>query len=169
MFAVVYDEVTGHATPCQDANRFPQRMLTLLRAVNIICNASKLKVGAQHKNFIPSFWDSAADLSSKSSARRHFLNLHLTLPQNTLIYAWLSEIHPSPRADEKASKTGNSEVHSKLGADHLGPHFSAERLGALNGHAQRAVDDDLGKDSDGTRNSKEDGVVAGFGQSVVLQ
>lgn len=51
----------------------------------------------------------------------------------------------------------------------LNPLLSGERLGALNGRADSAVNDELGKDTNGAGNTKEDGVVAGLGQAVVLE
>ena len=56
----------------------------------------------------------------------------------------------------------------KLGHD-LGPLLCAEGLGALDGGADCAVDDELGEDTDGAGNTEEDGVVAGLGEAVVLE
>ena len=39
----------------------------------------------------------------------------------------------------------------------------------LNGGADRAINDDLGKDTNGTRHAKEDSVVVGLRQTVVLE
>lgn len=39
----------------------------------------------------------------------------------------------------------------------------------LNGGTDGAVDDELGKDTNGARNTEEDGVVVGLGETVVLE
>lgn len=57
----------------------------------------------------------------------------------------------------------------QLGTDQLGVSLGAERLGALDGHAQSTVDDQLGQDTQGSRHTEQDGVVVGLGQAVVLQ
>lgn len=53
--------------------------------------------------------------------------------------------------------------------DKLGPLGSGEGLGALDGGTEGAVDDELGKDTDGAGNTEEDGVVVGLGKTVVLE
>mgnify|MGYP005989195041 CR=1 FL=1 len=51
----------------------------------------------------------------------------------------------------------------------LDPLLGREGLGALNGGTNSAVDDQLGKDTNGARNTEEDGVVVGLSQAVVLE
>ncbi|KAI6756511.1 hypothetical protein HG530_011109, partial [Fusarium avenaceum] len=53
--------------------------------------------------------------------------------------------------------------------DKLGPLVSGEGLGSLDGGTESAVDDELGKDTDGARDTEEDGVVAGLLKTVVLE
>jgi hypothetical protein len=57
----------------------------------------------------------------------------------------------------------------KLSADKLGIGLSAERLGTLDRSTESTVNDDLRKDTKGTGNTEEDGVVVGFGKTVVLE
>jgi len=54
-------------------------------------------------------------------------------------------------------------------ANKLGISLSAERLGPLNGGTNGAVDDKLGKDTEGAGHAEEDGVVALLGEAVVLE
>ena len=51
----------------------------------------------------------------------------------------------------------------ELGTDQLGVGLGAERLGALDGGTQSAVDDQLGQDTQSTRHTEQDGVVVGLG------
>lgn len=53
--------------------------------------------------------------------------------------------------------------------DKLGPLVGGEGLGSLNGGTKSAVDDKLGKNTNGARDTEEDGVVVGLGKSVVLE
>lgn len=53
--------------------------------------------------------------------------------------------------------------------DKLSPLVGGEGLGALDGGTDSSVNDQLGKDTNGTRNTEEDGVVVGLGQAVVLE
>jgi hypothetical protein len=46
--------------------------------------------------------------------------------------------------------------------------LGAEGLGTLDGSSQTAVNDELGQDTNGARDTKEDGVVVGLGQTIVL-
>jgi hypothetical protein len=57
----------------------------------------------------------------------------------------------------------------QLCANNLGPLLSRERLGSLDRSTNSSVDDQLRQDTNGTGNTEEDGVVAGFGQTVVLE
>lgn len=57
----------------------------------------------------------------------------------------------------------------KLSTNQLGVGLSAERLGALDGHTKSTVDDQLGKDTNGTGHTEQDGVVVSLGQTVVLE
>lgn len=57
----------------------------------------------------------------------------------------------------------------KLSTDKLGVSLSAERLGALDRSTESTVNDDLRKDTKGTGNTEEDGVVVGLGKTVVLE
>lgn len=65
-------------------------------------------------------------------------------------------------------KSLRQKSNLKLGHD-LGPLLRAEGLGALDGRADCAVDDELREDTDGAGNTEEDGVVAGLGEAVVLE
>ena len=51
----------------------------------------------------------------------------------------------------------------------LSPFLSAERLWSLDGSTDCAVNDELGKDTNGAGDTKENSVVVGLGQSIVLQ
>lgn len=53
--------------------------------------------------------------------------------------------------------------------DKLGPLVSGEGLGSLNGGTESAVDDELGKNTNGARDTEEDGVVVGLSKTVVLE
>lgn len=53
--------------------------------------------------------------------------------------------------------------------DELDPLLGGEGLGALNGRANSAVNDELGKDTNGAGDTEEDGVVVGLGEAVVLE
>lgn len=53
--------------------------------------------------------------------------------------------------------------------DELNPLVSGEGLGALNGRAESTVNNQLRKDTDGARNTKENSVVAGLSKAVVLE
>lgn len=57
----------------------------------------------------------------------------------------------------------------QLSANQLGVGLGAERLRALNGHADGAVDDELGKDTESAGNTEEDGVEVLLGEAVVLE
>jgi hypothetical protein len=57
----------------------------------------------------------------------------------------------------------------KLSTDKLGVSLGAERLGTLDRSTESTVNDDLRKDTKGTGNTEEDGVVVGFGKTVVLE
>lgn len=57
----------------------------------------------------------------------------------------------------------------QLGANKLGPCISAERLGSLNGRTDGTVDDQLGKDTERTGHTEEDGVEVLLRKSVVLE
>lgn len=54
-------------------------------------------------------------------------------------------------------------------AGNLDPLLGREGLGALDGGTDGAVDDQLGKDTDGAGNTEEDGVVVCLGETVVLE
>ena len=72
----------------------------------------------------------------------------------------------------KVSFPPKSSHHSKsleLSTDKLGESLSAETLGALNRSTESTVNDELRKNTNSTRNAKQDGIVAGFGQTVVLE
>lgn len=53
--------------------------------------------------------------------------------------------------------------------DKLNPLVGGEGLGTLNGGADSAVNDELGEDTNGAGDTKEDGVVVGLGEAVVLE
>lgn len=55
------------------------------------------------------------------------------------------------------------------GANELGVSLGAERLGPLDGRTDGAVDDELGKHAERTRDTKEDGVVVLLSEAVVLE
>lgn len=57
----------------------------------------------------------------------------------------------------------------QLSTNKLGVGVGAEGLGSLNGGAESTVNDQLGQDTEGTGNAEEDGVVAGFSQTIVLE
>ena len=57
----------------------------------------------------------------------------------------------------------------QLSTNQLGVGLRAETLGALNGRTESTVNDDLRKDTKGTGNTEQDGVVVGFGKTVVLE
>ena len=54
------------------------------------------------------------------------------------------------------------------GSDQLSPSIRAVGFGPFDGRSDGAIDDDLGQHADGSRDSKEDRIIAGLGQSVVL-
>ena len=54
-------------------------------------------------------------------------------------------------------------------ANQLGVSLSAERLGPLNGSTDGAVNDELGKDTEGAGDTEQDGVVVLLGEAVVLE
>jgi hypothetical protein len=58
---------------------------------------------------------------------------------------------------------------SKLASNKLRIGLGAERLWSLNGHADGTIDDELGKHAEGTGNSKQNGVVVGLGETIILQ
>lgn len=60
-------------------------------------------------------------------------------------------------------------LNLKLSADKLGISLSAEGLGTLDRSTESTVNDELRKDTKGTGNTEEDGVVVGFGKTVVLE
>jgi hypothetical protein len=62
-----------------------------------------------------------------------------------------------------------SFINLELGTNELSPCISAERLGALNGSTDGTVDDELGKNTESTRNTKENSVVVLLSQAVVLE
>lgn len=53
--------------------------------------------------------------------------------------------------------------------NNLNPLLGGERLGALDGGTDGAVDNQLGKDTNGAGHAEQNSVVAGLGQTVVLQ
>jgi hypothetical protein len=57
----------------------------------------------------------------------------------------------------------------QAGANQFGISLGAETLGAFNGSAQSAVDDELRKHSERSRDTEENGIVARLRQTVVLQ
>lgn len=57
----------------------------------------------------------------------------------------------------------------QVSSDELSVLLSAERLGALDGSTESAVNDQLRQNTESAGDTEEDGVVAGFGQAVVLQ
>lgn len=57
----------------------------------------------------------------------------------------------------------------QLSANKLGVSLSAETLRALNRSTKSAVNDELRKDTKGTGNTEEDGVVVGLSETVVLE
>lgn len=59
--------------------------------------------------------------------------------------------------------------HLQLSSNELGKSIGAEALRTLNRSTQTTVNDQLGQDTKGTGNTKENGVVVGFSQAVVLQ
>jgi hypothetical protein len=54
-------------------------------------------------------------------------------------------------------------------ANKLGVVLAVEGLGPLDGCAKRAVDDELGKDTERAGDAEEDGVVVLFREAVVLE
>lgn len=71
--------------------------------------------------------------------------------------------------DENLAPIFISAKHLKLGTDKLGPGLSAEGLGALDGGTDGTVNDELGKNTKGTRDTEEDGVEVLLGEAVVLE
>jgi hypothetical protein len=57
----------------------------------------------------------------------------------------------------------------QLSANQLGVSLGAERLGPLNGGTDSAVNDELGKDTERTGYTEEDGVVVLLSETVVLE
>lgn len=57
----------------------------------------------------------------------------------------------------------------QFGSDDFSPFLGREGLGSFDGSADCAVDDELREDTDGAGYAEEDGVVAGFGETVVLE
>jgi hypothetical protein len=53
--------------------------------------------------------------------------------------------------------------------DKLGVSLSAERLRALNRGTESTVNDELRKDTEGTGNTEEDGIVVGLSKAIVLE
>ena len=53
--------------------------------------------------------------------------------------------------------------------DELSPLVSGEGLGSLDGGTESAVNDELGKDTNGAGDTEEDGVVASLSETVVLE
>jgi hypothetical protein len=53
--------------------------------------------------------------------------------------------------------------------DELSPLVSGERLGSLDGGTEGAVNDELGKDTNGTGDTEEDSVVVSLSETVVLE
>lgn len=47
--------------------------------------------------------------------------------------------------------------------------FSAEGLRPLDGSPDSTVNDELGKDTQGTGNAEENSVIAGFSQAIILK
>lgn len=63
----------------------------------------------------------------------------------------------------------SSQTHLQLSTNKLGEGLGAVGLGALNGGTKGTVDDQLGKDTQSTGNTEEDGVVVGLSQAIVLE
>lgn len=61
------------------------------------------------------------------------------------------------------------EKRLQRSANQLGVSLGAEGLGALDGHADGAVDDKLGKDTESAGDTEEDGVEVLLGEAVVLE
>lgn len=61
------------------------------------------------------------------------------------------------------------KLNLKLSTDELGVSLSAEGLGTLDRSTKSTVNDDLRKDTKGTGNTEENGVVVGLGKTVVLE
>ena len=60
-------------------------------------------------------------------------------------------------------------LHLQSRSHKFSPSLGTERFGSLDWCAHSTVDDELWQDTDGSRNAKEDRVVACLSQSVVLQ
>ena len=63
----------------------------------------------------------------------------------------------------------NVTKYLQLGADQLGVSLGGEGLGALDGGTDGAVDDELGKHTESTRDTEENSVVVLLGEAVVLE
>lgn len=61
------------------------------------------------------------------------------------------------------------KLNLKLSTDELGVSLGAEGLGTLDRSTESTVNDDLRKDTKGTRNTEENGVVVGLGKTIVLE
>lgn len=72
-------------------------------------------------------------------------------------------VHPSVHP----SLFQNSDLQCR--SDNLGPLLGREGLGALDRSTDSTVDDQLGQDTDSSRDTEQNGVVAGLSQTVVLE
>jgi hypothetical protein len=60
-------------------------------------------------------------------------------------------------------------IYLQLGADQLGVSLGGEGLGALDGGTDGTVDDELGKNTEGTGHTEKNSVVVLLGEAVVLE
>lgn len=63
----------------------------------------------------------------------------------------------------------NHNLYLQLSTDEFSVLLGAERLGTLDRSAKSAVDNELWQNTEGARDTKENGVKTGFSQAVILQ